>query len=79
MSDCICHCIQAAAAVADVERQQRSAAAGEADALRADSDRRAKAFNAAVSAAVGRIRAGLEAERDGVAARSVHRLFDGEG
>lgn len=60
---------QAAAAVADAERLQRAAAAGEADALRADADRRAKAFNTAVAAAVGRVKAGLEAERDALAAR----------
>lgn len=54
--------------MADAERVQRAAAAGEADALRADADRRAKAFNTAVAAAVGRIKAGLESERDALAA-----------
>ncbi len=61
--------MQAAAAVADAERLQRAAAAGEVDALRADAERRAKAFNTAVAAAVGRVKAGVEAERDALAAR----------
>ncbi len=64
--------LQAAAALADMERQQRAAAAGEAETLRADAERRAKAFNAAVAAAVGRVRVGLEAERDSLAARHEH-------
>lgn len=62
--------MQAAAAVAGAERQQRAAAAGEVDALRANSERRAKAFNTAVAAAVGRIRTELEAERSSLTAGS---------
>ena len=37
--------------------------------MRADAERRAKAFNTAVAAAVGRIRGELEAERSSLAAR----------
>jgi hypothetical protein len=66
---------QAAAAVADLERQQRAAATGEAEALRADAERRAKAFNAAVAAAVGRIRSQLEAECSSLVARSALSAF----
>jgi hypothetical protein len=60
---------QAAAALADAERLQRTAATGEVDALRADAERRAKAFNTAVAAAVGRINASLEADRANLEAR----------
>lgn len=61
--------LQAAAAVADAERLQRAAATGEADALRADAERRAKAFNTAVAAAVSRVSASLEADRASLVAR----------
>ncbi len=67
--------MQAAAALADAERQQRAAAAGEADALRADAERRAKAFNTAVTAAVGRVRTELEAERTNLTARCTLHLL----
>ena len=67
MSDSVLR--QAAAAVADAERQQRAAASGQLEALQADTERRAKAFNAAVAAAVGRVRAGIEAESDALATR----------
>ena len=48
---------------------QRAEAQGLTEQLRAEAERRARVFNAAVKAAVGRIQRDLEAERDAVQAR----------
>lgn len=55
---------QAAAAAAEAERAQRAEAQGQSEQLRAESERRARVFNAAVQKAVSKIQQELEAERD---------------
>jgi hypothetical protein len=51
---------QAAAAAAEAERAQRAEAEGQSEVLRADGERRARVFNTAVKAAVGKIQGELE-------------------
>ncbi len=60
---------QAAAAAAEVERSERAAAQGLSEQLRAEGERRGRAFRAAVTAGVAKVQAELEAERDSLAAR----------
>lgn len=55
---------QAAVAAAEAERSIRAEAEGSAGAMRVEQERRARVFNDAVRAAVGRVQAGLEQERD---------------
>lgn len=54
----------AAAAAAEAERNTRAEAEGTSEALRQDAERRARVFNNAVKAAVGRVQRELEGERD---------------
>ena len=61
---------QAAAADVEAERGQRAEAQGVSEQLKADGARRSRVFRNAVDAAVRRIQAELEEERDGLAARS---------
>lgn len=58
-----------AASLAAAEQQQRAEAQGLSEQLRAEGERRAKQFKEAVSAAVGRVQAELEAERDALQAK----------
>ncbi|GAB4820151.1 hypothetical protein N2152v2_007197 [Parachlorella kessleri] len=60
---------EAAAAAAAAERAQRAEAEGQSEALKAEGERRARVFNAAVKAAVGKIQGGLEEERQQLQAR----------
>lgn len=64
--------MQAATALVDQERSQRTEAQGVSEQLKAESDRRARVFNNAVKAAVAKIQRDLEGERDAVLARHVH-------
>ncbi len=68
---------QAAAADADAERGQRAEAERGSEQLRADGERRARVFRNAVAAAVARVQAELEAERDGLAGRCGRRVWAG--
>ncbi len=61
--------LQAAAADMEAERGQRAEAEGVSEQLKADGERRSRVFRNAVAAAVQRIQAELEAERDSLAAR----------
>jgi hypothetical protein len=54
----------AAAAAAEAERNTRAEAEGLTETLKLEQERRARVFNNAVKAAVGRVQAELEAERD---------------
>mmetsp|Transcript_2916 Transcript_2916/g.6376 ORF Transcript_2916/g.6376 Transcript_2916/m.6376 type:complete len:835 (-) Transcript_2916:499-3003(-) len=54
----------AAIAAAEAERNVRAEAEGLSESLKADSERRARVFNNAVKAAVGKVQRELEAERD---------------
>lgn len=60
---------RAAAEAADAERDERAAAQGLSEQLKAEADRRAKVFHNAVRAAVAKVQAELEAERDALVAR----------
>lgn len=60
---------QAAAAAAEAERAQRAEAQGQSEQLRAESERRARVFNAAVQKAVSKIQQELEAERNALQQR----------
>ncbi len=51
-------------AAAEAERSSRAEAQGMSEVLKAESERRARVFNNAVKAAVGRVQRELEAERD---------------
>lgn len=51
-------------AAAEAERSSRAEAQGMSEVLRAESERRARVFNNAVKAAVGKVQRELEAERD---------------
>ncbi len=55
---------QAALAAAEADRSSRAEAQGMSEALRLESERRARVFNNAVKAAVGKVQRELEAERD---------------
>ncbi|GIL47021.1 hypothetical protein Vafri_3858 [Volvox africanus] len=54
----------AALAAAEAERNSRAEAQGMSEALKVESERRARVFNNAVKAAVGKVQRELEAERD---------------
>lgn len=54
----------AAMAAAEAERNVRAEAEGLTETLRQDQERRARVFNNAVKAAVGKVQRELEAERD---------------
>ena len=60
---------QATEAAAEAERNESAAAQGLSAQLRAESDRRAKAFKNAVKAGVAKVQAELEAERDSLQVR----------
>ncbi|BDA41685.1 hypothetical protein COCOBI_02-4660 [Coccomyxa sp. Obi] len=59
----------AAAEAAEAERNERAAAEGLSEQLQADANRRAKVFHNAVKAAVAKVQAELEEERDALEAR----------
>ena len=61
--------LQAATADVEAERGQRAEAEGVSEQLKVDGERRSRVFRNAVAAAVQRIQAELEAERDGLASR----------
>ena len=63
---------QATEAAAEAERTESAAAQGLSAQLRAESDRRAKAFKNAVKAGVAKVQAELEAERDSLQVRYTH-------
>ncbi|KAK9908874.1 hypothetical protein WJX75_004133 [Coccomyxa subellipsoidea] len=60
---------RAAAEVAAADRDERASAEGLSEQLKAEADRRAKVFHNAVRAAIGKVQAELEAERDTLEAR----------
>ncbi|KAJ9533328.1 hypothetical protein QJQ45_026436, partial [Haematococcus lacustris] len=69
----------AAIAAADAERSTRAEAEGLTETLKMEQERRARVFNNAVKAAVGRVQSELEAERDELQARTLlyHAVMQG--